>query len=111
MTDWQPQRERPSGARPGISDMASAVQKITLASSRDIPCNKLVLSQPNVRRVRPDHPLLGGPGIIECPKLQLHAGRYIGHACVIRVGEGRGIVEAHSLRVIRIYRQLPCAVG
>ena len=31
--------------------MATAVQKITLASSRDIPFNKLVLSQSNVRRV------------------------------------------------------------
>ena len=32
--------------------MASAVQKITLSSSRDIPFNKLVLSQANVRRVK-----------------------------------------------------------
>ncbi|OIR00522.1 chromosome-partitioning protein Spo0J [mine drainage metagenome] len=32
--------------------MASAVQKITLASSRDIPFNKLVLSQSNVRRIK-----------------------------------------------------------
>ncbi|WP_183714249.1 ParB/RepB/Spo0J family partition protein [Bradyrhizobium sp. ERR14] len=32
--------------------MASAVQKITLSSSRDIPFNKLVLSQSNVRRVK-----------------------------------------------------------
>ena len=32
--------------------MATAVQKITLASSRDIPFNKLVLSQANVRRVK-----------------------------------------------------------
>jgi ParB family chromosome partitioning protein len=32
--------------------MASAVQKITLSSSRDIPFNKLVLSQTNVRRVK-----------------------------------------------------------
>jgi ParB family chromosome partitioning protein len=32
--------------------MASAVQKITLSSSRDIPLNKLVLSQSNVRRVK-----------------------------------------------------------
>ena len=32
--------------------MASAVQKITLASSRDIPFNKLMLSQSNVRRVK-----------------------------------------------------------
>jgi ParB family chromosome partitioning protein len=32
--------------------MASAVQKIILASSRDIPFNKLVLSQSNVRRVK-----------------------------------------------------------
>lgn len=31
--------------------MAKAVQKITLSSSRDIPFNKLVLSQSNVRRV------------------------------------------------------------
>src|SRR5271166_2850211 len=32
--------------------MAPAVQKITLSSSRDIPFNKLVLSQANVRRVK-----------------------------------------------------------
>ena len=32
--------------------MASAVSKITLSSSRDIPFNKLVLSQSNVRRVK-----------------------------------------------------------
>lgn len=32
--------------------MATAVQKITLASARDIPFNKLVLSQSNVRRVK-----------------------------------------------------------
>jgi len=32
--------------------MASAVQKITLSSSRDIPFNKLVLSQSNVRRIK-----------------------------------------------------------
>ena len=32
--------------------MATAVQKITLAPSRDIPFNKLVLSQSNVRRVK-----------------------------------------------------------
>ena len=32
--------------------MAGAVQKITLSSSRDIPFNKLVLSQSNVRRVK-----------------------------------------------------------
>ncbi|GAA4133635.1 ParB/RepB/Spo0J family partition protein [Aminobacter aganoensis] len=32
--------------------MAIAVQKITLSSSRDIPFNKLVLSQSNVRRVK-----------------------------------------------------------
>lgn len=32
--------------------MATAVQKITLSSSRDIPFNQLVLSQANVRRVK-----------------------------------------------------------
>ena len=32
--------------------MASAIQKITLNASRDIPFNKLVLSQSNVRRVK-----------------------------------------------------------
>ncbi|WP_163540286.1 ParB N-terminal domain-containing protein, partial [Klebsiella pneumoniae] len=31
---------------------ASAAQKIVLSSSRDIPFNKLVLSQSNVRRVK-----------------------------------------------------------
>ncbi|MFG1378784.1 DNA-binding protein, partial [Xanthobacter autotrophicus ATCC 700551] len=32
--------------------MATAIQKITLSSSRDIPFNRLVLSQSNVRRVK-----------------------------------------------------------
>jgi ParB family transcriptional regulator, chromosome partitioning protein len=32
--------------------MATAVQKITLSPSRDIPFNKLVLSQSNVRRAK-----------------------------------------------------------
>ena len=32
--------------------MATAIQKITLSASRDIPFNKLVLSQSNVRRVK-----------------------------------------------------------
>src|SRR6478752_90289 len=44
-------RERLSAARRGVSDMAS-VQKIKLSPSRDIPFNKLVLSQSNVRRVK-----------------------------------------------------------
>jgi ParB family transcriptional regulator, chromosome partitioning protein len=38
-------RESLSAARRGESDMASAVQKIKLSPSRDIPFNKLVLSQ------------------------------------------------------------------
>src|SRR5882724_8623024 len=45
-------RESLSAARRGASDMASAVQKIKLSPSRDIPFNKLVLSQSNVRRVK-----------------------------------------------------------
>jgi ParB family chromosome partitioning protein len=32
--------------------MAQAIQKITLSSSRDIPFNKLMLSQSNVRRIK-----------------------------------------------------------
>ena len=32
--------------------MANSVQKITLSGSRDIPFNKLVLSQSNVRRIK-----------------------------------------------------------
>src|ERR1700704_3735061 len=45
-------RESLSAARRGASDMASAFQKIKLSPSRDIPFNKLVLSQSNVRRVK-----------------------------------------------------------
>jgi ParB family transcriptional regulator, chromosome partitioning protein len=44
-------RESLPAARRGESDMAS-VQKIKLSPSRDIPFNKLVLSQSNVRRVK-----------------------------------------------------------
>src|SRR3990172_4635064 len=50
-TGWRA-RERLSAARRGEADMAKAVQKITLSPSRDIPFNKLVLSQSNVRRVK-----------------------------------------------------------
>ena len=32
--------------------MAKAIQKITLSASRDIPFNKLILSQSNVRRIK-----------------------------------------------------------
>jgi ParB family transcriptional regulator, chromosome partitioning protein len=32
--------------------MAQAIQKITLSASRDIPFNKLMLSQSNVRRIK-----------------------------------------------------------
>ena len=40
------------GARRGEHLMAQAAQKITLSSSRDIPFDKLVLSQSNVRRIK-----------------------------------------------------------
>ncbi len=36
----------------GVKNMGTAIQKITLSSSRDIPFNKLVLSQANVRRIK-----------------------------------------------------------
>src|SRR6202042_1027355 len=45
-------RERLSAPVVEIIPMATAIQKITLSSSRDIPFNKLVLSQANVRRVK-----------------------------------------------------------
>jgi len=41
-----------SGARCGENLMAQAAQKITLSPSRDIPFDKLVLSQSNVRRIK-----------------------------------------------------------
>lgn len=50
-TGWRP-RESLSAARRGETDMANATQKIKLSPSRDIPFNKLVLSQSNVRRVK-----------------------------------------------------------
>ena len=45
-------RERLSAPVAENTNMASATQKITLSTSRDIPFNKLVLSQSNVRRVK-----------------------------------------------------------
>jgi ParB family transcriptional regulator, chromosome partitioning protein len=50
-TGWRP-RENLSAACRGESDMAKAVQKITLSASHNIPFNKLMLSQSNVRRVK-----------------------------------------------------------
>ena len=41
-----------SGARRGEYLMTKAVQKVTLSRSRDIPFDKLVLSQSNVRRIK-----------------------------------------------------------
>ena len=41
-----------SDARCGECLMAQAAQKITLSPSRDIPFDKLVLSQSNVRRIK-----------------------------------------------------------
>jgi len=47
------QVERESPGRPSRrTQMAQAVQKITLSASRDIPFNKLMLSQSNVRRTK-----------------------------------------------------------
>src|SRR5579871_2457665 len=51
VTGWKP-RESLSAPVAETFPMAPAVQKITLSSSRDIPFNKLVLSQSNVRRVK-----------------------------------------------------------
>ena len=45
-------RERLSAPFAEIGQMASTVRKITLSASRDIPFNKLVLSQANVRRIK-----------------------------------------------------------
>ncbi len=44
--------ERESHARPSWRMTMTRVQKIVLSSSRDIPFNKLVLSQSNVRRIK-----------------------------------------------------------
>jgi len=41
-----------SGACRGEDLMAKAAQKVTLSPSRDIPFDKLVLSQSNVRRIK-----------------------------------------------------------
>jgi ParB family chromosome partitioning protein len=51
MAGWK-SRERLSAARHGVFLMANTVQKIALSSSRDIPFNRLVLSQSNVRRTK-----------------------------------------------------------
>src|SRR5580700_2138137 len=51
VTGWKP-RESLSAPVAETIPMATAIQKITLSSSRDIPFNRLVLSQSNVRRVK-----------------------------------------------------------
>src|ERR1700691_4373757 len=51
VTGWKP-RESLSAPVAETIPMAPAVRKITLSASRDIPFNKLVLSQSNVRRVK-----------------------------------------------------------
>ena len=49
-------------------------QKITLSASRDIPFNKLVLSQSNVRRIK------AGVSIEELPTNCANTGRVVGSA-------------------------------
>ena len=51
MTGWR-SRERSPGRPSRRTSHDHAVQKIALSSSRDIPFNKLVLSQSNVRRIK-----------------------------------------------------------
>ncbi|MGB5093917.1 MAG: hypothetical protein WBN97_11505 [Parvibaculum sp.] len=66
--------------------MATAVQKITLSSSRDIPFNKLVLSQSNVRRVKAGVSIeelaedIARRGLIQTRKTRLSIGRNSGRA-------------------------------
>src|ERR1700677_3939628 len=48
---WKVERESPGRPSRRIT-MAQAIQKITLSASRDIPFNKLMLSQSNVRRIK-----------------------------------------------------------
>src|SRR5579863_3847330 len=51
VTGWK-SRENLSAPVLETASMANSIQKITLSSSRDIPFNKLVLSQSNVRRLK-----------------------------------------------------------
>jgi hypothetical protein len=44
--------ERLSPVRHGEPNMAKSTNKVTLSRSRDIPFNRLVLSQRNVRRIQ-----------------------------------------------------------
>jgi ParB family chromosome partitioning protein len=53
VTGWKP-RERLSAPVAEYPDMAKAAKKIVFSRSRDIPFNKLVLSDANVRRTRPE---------------------------------------------------------
>src|SRR5579875_960932 len=53
VTGWKP-RERLSAPVAEYPDMAKAARKIVFSRSRDIPFNKLVLSESNVRRTRPE---------------------------------------------------------
>jgi len=50
-----------SGARCGENLMPKAIQKITLSPSRDIPFDKLLLSQSDVRASRPASRLMNSP--------------------------------------------------
>src|SRR5579875_1332100 len=53
VTGWKP-GERLSAPVAEYLDMAKAAKKIVFSRSRDIPFNKLVLSESNVRRTRPE---------------------------------------------------------
>lgn len=72
--------------------MAKAAQKTTLSPSRDMPFDKLVLSQSNVER----HVARGRSGRVLLPGLAVFAGRNGGNRPMCRDGRvtGAGVVGA-----------------
>ena len=85
--------------------MANAVAKIKLSPSRDIPFNKLVLSQANVRRVK------AGVSIEQLTHWQEADRETFGRACSSEVAEGAPFTdsEIHIVAglLLPIWKRLP----
>jgi hypothetical protein len=84
--------------------MASAVQKIKLSPSRDIPFNKLVLSQSNVRRVKAGVSIEQGERRVNCLAAGMQARRRsLNHGACTRGFHLRRKSAAHPEGAVACY--------
>ncbi len=86
--------------------MTKAVQKITLSPSRDIPFNKLVLSQSNVRRVK------AGISIEQHPRLYAYDdGHRTGDQQGRPPARARARIDSTDAQRRSLHRRLPASAA